>query len=169
MTRSTKNVKRLIPLPLTDETFRPFGQIIRASEDGKAFDQDDAQLVLDRGIPRFYIMRLPPRGLSFHRITYHARCTQCLGSLQGKSWYIGVAPASLPLNLDQIVAFKIPGDCFIKLELGTWHAGPLFQEYAFIDFYNLELSDTNTVDHTTLDILETYNLEFTILAGQVDS
>jgi hypothetical protein len=30
---------------------------------------------------RFYIMRLPRRGLKFHRITYHAQCTQCLGGL----------------------------------------------------------------------------------------
>lgn len=31
--------------------------------------------------PRFYIMRLPARGLRFHRITYHGKVTQCLGSL----------------------------------------------------------------------------------------
>lgn len=27
-------------------------------------------------------MRLPARGRRFHRITYHARVTQCLGGLQ---------------------------------------------------------------------------------------
>lgn len=42
-------------------------------------------------VRRFYIMRLPKRGLRFHRITYHAKCTQCLGGLNpvgrcGKVW-----------------------------------------------------------------------------------
>lgn len=31
---------------------------------------------------RFYIMRLPRRGRTFERITYHAKVTQCLGGLQ---------------------------------------------------------------------------------------
>ena len=31
--------------------------------------------------PRFYIMQLPRRGRTFHRITYHADVTQCLGGL----------------------------------------------------------------------------------------
>ena len=56
-------------------------QVVGTSEDGKVFDGEDAQLVLDKGTPRFYIMRLPKRGLRFHRITYHQQCTQCLGGL----------------------------------------------------------------------------------------
>lgn len=45
------------------------------TEDGKLFDKEDAQLVLDRGTPRFYIMRLPARkpALTFQQITYHAQ------------------------------------------------------------------------------------------------
>lgn len=160
---STQIIKRLPPQPLTAEAFRPFGQVIEATPDGKTFDGEDAQLVLDRGIPRFYIMRLPTRDLSFRHITYHAQCTQCLGSLQGKPWYIAVAPASVPLDVEQIVAFKIPGDRFIKLDLGTWHAGPLFREEPHIDFYNLELSDTNITDHTSIDLVQTHNMEFFIL------
>lgn len=156
-------VKRLTPQILTSEAFHPYGQVIEATEDGKAFDQTDAQLVLDRGTPRFYIMRLPARGLTFKRITYHAHCTQCLGSLMGKPWYIGVAPPGPTLAVDQIVAFEIPGDRFIKLHLGTWHAGPLFQGESFIDFYNLELSDTNISDHTTVDLLKDHNMECLIL------
>ena len=55
-------------------------QLITATDDGKEFDDEDAQLVLDQGsAPRFYIMRLPRRGLTFERITYHANVTQCLG------------------------------------------------------------------------------------------
>jgi hypothetical protein len=55
-------------------------QLIGATDDGKEYDDEDAQLVLDQGTaPRFYIMRLPRRGLTFDRITYHAKVTQCLG------------------------------------------------------------------------------------------
>lgn len=57
-------------------------QLISTMDDGKEFDDQDAQLVLDQGAaPRFYIMRLPRRGLTFDRITYHAKVTQCLGEV----------------------------------------------------------------------------------------
>jgi hypothetical protein len=77
-----------------------------------------------------------------------------------------VAPPSemgLPqVEPETINAFRIPGNCFIKLNRGTWHAGPYF-EHAFVDFYNLELSDTNINDHFTCDLLDTYGLEFEIM------
>lgn len=157
-------LKHLIPQPITAETFRPFGQVIFASEDGKPFDQNDAQLCLNQGIPRFYIMRLTHRGQTFSRMTRHRQCTQCLGALEGKDWRLAVAPpADDPLpNPDHIQAFHIPGTCFIKLDVGTWHAGPYFHQ-AFVDFYNLELSDTNITDHETHDLLDHYGLEFRIV------
>ncbi|MER3435698.1 MAG: Ureidoglycolate hydrolase [Leptolyngbya sp. ERB_1_1] len=155
------------PIPanlITAEAFRPFGQLIQASEDGKNFDREDAQLWLEEGIPRFYIMRLKQRGRQFHKITRHQLCTQCLGSLEGKEWLIVVAPPSdteSPAIAD-LTAFRIPGNCFIKLEIGTWHAGPYF-DGDVIDFYNLELSDTNIVDHDTCDLRATYGIEFEII------
>jgi hypothetical protein len=49
-------------------------QVIGYFDDGKEFDKQDAQLQgFGDGTPRFYIMRLPERGLRFHRITYHAK------------------------------------------------------------------------------------------------
>lgn len=48
--------------------------------------------------------------------------------------------------LEEITAFQIPGNCFIKLNVGTWHAGPYFDD-KFADFYNLELSDPNINDY----------------------
>lgn len=162
MPPKTTIVKQLIAHAITAENFRPFGQLILPTEDGKPFDSDDAQLILDQGTPRFYIMRLPRRGLRFGRITHHALCTQSLGSLAGKEWFIAVASPGDELQLDHITAFRIPGDCFITLNVGTWHAGPYFEAESFIDFYNLELSDTNVVDHTTIDLSTTHNLEFVI-------
>lgn len=157
----------LVQLPaqlITPKNFQPYGQVIFASPDGKAYDLNDAQLCLDRGIPRFYIMQVPRRGRRFFMITRHLQCTQCLGSLEGKEWLIAVAPpgeAKRPA-IDSIAAFRIPGNCFIKLEIGTWHAGPYFEQAA-IEFYNLELSDTNLIDHDTCDLRDSYGLEFEIL------
>ena len=44
--------------------------------------------------------------------------------------------------------FRVPPGHFLKMHAGCWHAGPLFPSSVDVmDFYNLELSDTNQVDH----------------------
>lgn len=157
-------LQKLPAQPLTPEAFQPYGQVICATEDGKPFGTEDARLQLQAGTPRFYIMRLQQRGRKFHKITRHLNCTQCLGALEGKEWLLGVAPpgdATAP-NWEEIVVFRIPGNCFVKLEMGTWHAGPYF-DHDRVDFYNLELSDTNVVDHHTCNLLADYGVEFEIL------
>jgi len=148
---------------ITSESFQRYGQLISASEDGKVFDQQDAQLEIQNGIPRFYIMRLHDRGRKFHHITRHRHCTQCLGSLEGEEWLMAVAIGvdNRP-SLESLKAFRIPGNCFIKLNVDIWHAGPYFDTDA-VDFYNLELSDTNITDHETCDLLETYSVECQIV------
>lgn len=155
-------LKQLPAQLITVENFCPFGQVIFPSQDGKGFDAEDAQLNLQNGNPRFYIMHLTHRGREFHKITRHVQCTQCLGSLAGKDWLIAVAPPNNNTDepaIEQISAFRIPGNCFIKLEAGTWHAGPYF-DHDFVDFYNLELADTNVVDHFTHDFSQSHKLEF---------
>ncbi len=149
---------------ITPESFQPYGQLITPSKDGKPYDDRDAQLNLQNGTPRFFIMGLHKRGRKFHAINRHSQCTQCLGSLEGKDWLIAVAPPSQTEKpvIGEIVAFRIPGNCFIKLEVGTWHAGPYF-DCDVVNFYNLELSDTNVVDHFTYDFLKSDNLEFEIV------
>jgi ureidoglycolate hydrolase len=162
---TSKTVQQLQAEIITAENFSPYGQVIFPSCDGKDFNMEDAQLSLDKGVPRFYIMRLTTRGRKFHAITRHVKCTQCLGSLGGKEWLIAVCPANNNTNepaLSELKAFKIPGNCFIKLNVGTWHAGPYF-EYDAVDFYNLELSDTNVVDHFTHSFLKSHQMEFEII------
>ena len=151
-------------IPITESNFAPYGQLITATPDGKVFDETDAVLNLQNGTPRFYIMRLQHRGRTFHQITRHNLCTQCLGSLNGKDWFMVVCPPGKEIepDLNSIKAFRIPGDCFIKLEVGTWHAGPYF-DHQIVDFYNLELSDTNVVDHLTHNFATKQNLEFEIV------
>lgn len=157
-------VKQISATPITESNFRPYGELITPDPDGKTFDKSDAVLKLQNGIPRFYIMHLERRGRTFHKITRHNLCTQCLGSLNGKDWLIAVCPPSSQTepNIDHMSAFRIPGDCFIKLDVGTWHAGPYF-DHAAVDFYNLELSDTNVVDHFTHNFLTKQNIKFEIV------
>ncbi|KAK9840368.1 hypothetical protein WJX74_008464 [Apatococcus lobatus] len=115
---TTMQTIQLKPQLATAATFQEFGQLMGPVSDGKQYDQEDAQLHLDKGTPRFYIMRLPKTGLSFDRITYHANVTH-------------------------------------------WHAGPLFEGPDHMDFYNLELSDTNVVDHNT-HVYRKTNLKFEV-------
>ncbi|XP_009141523.1 uncharacterized protein LOC103865485 [Brassica rapa] len=161
----------LVPTEATSESFAEYGQVIEASSDGDLFGPNDAQLDLSRGTPRFYIMRLEGRTLGFSTITHHANVTQCLGSIGGHVWYLGVAKPSLiedvdrervgdnvesgsdghlyaPPTVEEVRVFRFSGPKFVKLNRGTWHAGPLFSDSS-MDFYNLELSNTNEVDHTT--------------------
>lgn len=168
----------------TPESFAPFGQVIAASPDGDHFGPHDAQLDLSRGIPRFYIMRLESRPLKFSNITHHASVTQCLGSIGGQDWYLGVAKPSivdgapgqsagrdpvqsraghyyLPPDPAEVCVFRVSGPKFLKLHAGTWHAGPLFKADA-VDFYNLELSNTNVVDHTTHNFAKQDGVTFVI-------
>jgi len=163
---TTANTVQQLPAEwVTPENFQRYGQLILPSQDGKAYDAEDAQLNLQNGTPRFYIMRLQRRGRKFHTITRHIKCTQCLGSLKGKDWLIAVAPPNNDVDtpvIEEMKAFRIPGNCFIKLEVGTWHAGPYF-EHEVVDFYNLELADTNVVDHFTHNFLKCDRLEFEIV------
>lgn len=150
-------------IAITPETFAPFGQVIFPSADGIPFGPQDAQLQLGEGIPRFYLMTLTHRGTTFRTITRHQRCTQCLGALEGKDWLLAVAPPSTAdqPQPDQIRAFHVPGHCFVKLAVGTWHAGPYFT-HPSVHFYNLELSDTNLTDHQTCNLAQRFGLSFDI-------
>ncbi|KAF9598405.1 hypothetical protein IFM89_027838 [Coptis chinensis] len=113
-------------------------------------------------------MHLQDRPFEFSKITHHANVTQCLGSIGGHAWYLGVAKPSIvvissdeisnskkvvksscagghyyvPPVVEDVRVFRISGNKFVKLHRGTWHAGPLFKGDT-MDFYNLELSNTN--------------------------
>lgn len=141
-------MNRIDVAKLTPETFAPFGEVGGPLADG-GHGAGDVALDLSAGTPRFYIMRLSGCGLAFEAMARHDRVTQCLGAADGRPWLIAVAPAAITQpSLCDIRAFRIPPDRFIKLGHGTWHAGPYFSENQR-DFYNLELTDTNTADYTT--------------------
>lgn len=129
-----------------------YGTLLQALGDGVAFGGLDAKLHLSPGVPRFYLMKLTRRPMAVTRITRHLAVTQALASLNGKRWYILLAPPDEPDNPDalpdvkRLQAFCITGSQALVLHRSTWHAGPYFVEDE-VDFVNLELSDTNVVDH----------------------
>ncbi len=147
------NLEKSLQL-IDPDRFRPFGQVIYPQRDDKPWDENDANLDLSQGIPRVYIMTLKNQGLTFNKITQHRRCTQCLAAIGGGEWFLGVArPEIAPDRLlaTDVFVFRIKGHCLLKLEKGTWHAGPYFVAEA-MDFFNLELTDTNITDHHCVEL-----------------
>lgn len=154
--------------PATVEAFAPYGNLIDKAPDGKMFGPDEAQLVLNRGTPRFYILDLKHRPLAFRHITRHMAVTQCLAAVGGKPWIIAVAPPDDPDNAEakpdigKLRAFRIAGDQAIMLGRSTWHAGPFFDEPA-LGFFNLELADTNQVDHHNCLLDRDFGVRYTLV------
>ena len=145
--------------------FSLFGEVIAPSADGAPFGPSDAQLVLNNGTPRLYIMRLKQRGLAFDRITRHVRVTQCLAAIGGGEWLRAVAPPLAPDDRAAmpdpagVRASRISGPVGIKLHRGTWHAGPFFTAPE-MDFLNLELADTNEADHVNCHLGRDHGVTF---------
>lgn len=158
---------------LTDEAFAPFGDIIKPRRGGQQFDrthmyqpereETHVRLVLTNGEPVLRIMHLTNRGLVFTKLARHRRVSQCLGALEGKDWYVGVAAPDAFADvtnpqLDAITAFRIPGDRIIKLHVGTWHAGPHFTHPECL-FVNLENAETNTKDFQDIPLPQACRIE----------
>ena len=151
--------------PISADAFAPYGTLIEAAEDGKLFGPDEAQLELGRGRPRFYVMRLRRRDKTFSHITRHLAVTQCLAAVGGQPWLLAVAPPTDPDNPagepdpTAIRAFHVPGHVALSLHRSTWHAGPFF-DAPTQDFFNLELADTNQVDHHNCLLDQRFGLRF---------
>jgi ureidoglycolate hydrolase len=162
---TTLVVTKLPAQRLEPKAFAPYGEIIYPRAAGGQFDNnpydpetsgEEPKLILTNGTPRLWIMDLKKNGLAFSKMARHRRVSQCLGSMQGKDWFIGVAPANELANgtrpeIGRIAAFRIPGDCLIKLHVATWHAGPHFV-HADCLFFNLENLDTNKRDFEECDL-----------------
>jgi ureidoglycolate lyase len=167
-------IRDLPAMTLTPESFARFGTVIPPTEDGTPFGEGDAGLHLLGGIPRFYCMRLPNRGLVIRQITRHRQVTQVLASAGGSPWLLAVAPppatdlADAEPPLEAIRAFQIPGDTAVMLLRGAWHAGPLF-EGREASFFNLELSDTNVTDHWSCNLTQRYGVALRLVTEATSS
>ncbi|WP_017758414.1 ureidoglycolate lyase [Pseudacidovorax intermedius] len=164
---------RLVDLPvepIRTDTFAPYGTLIESTYDGKPFGDDEAQLTLDRGTPRFYIMKLERREPVFRQITRHLAVTQCLASAGGRPWMIAVAPPdgpddpAAPPDITRLRAFRVEGHQAIMLARGTWHAGPFFEDET-VDFFNLELADTNLIDHHNCALDRRFGMRYRFVTG----
>jgi len=141
------------------ENVAPFGALLTAGEDGTPFGDVDAKLEISGGVPRFYIMTLFSRPLRVSHITRHMCVTQCLASMEGKEWIIVLAPPADTPDPGRMRALRFSGAQALCMSVGTWHAGPLTLQPS-CNFINLELSDTNIVDHDTVQLGKTYELAF---------
>jgi ureidoglycolate hydrolase len=156
----------MIKLPaqtLEPKAFAPYGEIFWPRSSSTETSVEEPKLTLTNGTPRLWIMKLKKRRLVFANMARHRRVSQCLGSMQGKEWFIGVAPPNDPADgtipeLDRIAACRIPGDRLIKLHVATWHAGPLFVHDECL-FFNLENLDTNERDFDTSDLPNEYQIQ----------
>ena len=139
---------------LLDPRLDSCGTGLREVDDMTPPGDQDAELRFGPGQLRYYVMRLHRRPQPITAMTRHLQATQCLSSAEGRPFWMLLAPPDTqgPV-LDASAAWLLklnPGEG-IKLHLGTWHAGPLF-EAASASFFNLELADTNQRDHETLPL-----------------
>lgn len=152
--------------PLTADAFAPFGTVLEIFDDGTPLTPEEATLDLSQGKPRFYLMRVPRRPFRVRGLTRHRLTTQTLTSLGGRPWILAVAapgdvedPAVEP-DLRTLRAFEIPGQVAVTMHRGCWHSGPHF-DAPEMSFANLELADTNIVDHQTF-LLTRLNREYVL-------
>jgi ureidoglycolate hydrolase len=168
----TQRSRQRIPaIELTDETFAPCGQIIWPRRAGGQFDDNpydpekganEARLTLNKGVPRLWLMQLGGPRLVFSSLARHRRVSQCLGAMHGHDWFIGVSPPGDPADgarpdMSRLQLFRVPGDCVIKLHVGTWHAGPLFAHDECL-FFNLENLDTNKRDFEAAEVADEFEV-----------
>lgn len=141
----------------TAENITPYGTLVSPGVDGEPFGPQDASLELGRGVPRFYVMTLHARALRVDHITQHRAVTQCLAALDGQDWIMVMAPPGDHPDAGQLRALRLSGQQALAMHVGTWHAGPLLTQPS-CHFVNLELSDTNIVDHHTVKLDAVYLL-----------
>ena len=148
---------------LIDPRLGSCGTGLREVDDMTPSGDQDAELRFGPGQLRYYVMRIYRRRQPITAMTRHLQATQCLSSAEGRPfWMLLAAPHTQGPVLDASAAWLLklnPGEG-IKLHLGTWHVGPLFEAES-ATFFNLELADTNQSDHETLPLSRSVNVNLT--------
>ena len=155
------SMETLTALSLDQCDFTRFGTAILPVDDMTPHSSCDAELKFNGDNLRYYVMRLHQRAAVLGSMTRHIQATQCLGSADAQPWWLAVATAKLQseqLDHSTVQLVKVqPGEA-VKLHQGTWHAGPFFLATTAL-FFNLELSDTNLVDHNSQPLNQKLKLQ----------
>ena len=155
------SMETLTALSLDQCDFTRFGTAILPVDDMTPHSSCDAELKFNGDNLRYYVMRLRRRAAVLGSMTRHIQATQCLGSADAQPWWLAVATAKLQseqLDHSTVQLVKVePGEA-VKLHQGTWHAGPFFLATTAL-FFNLELSDTNLVDHNSQPLNQKLKLQ----------
>ncbi|CAL6301652.1 unnamed protein product [Bathycoccus prasinos] len=90
-----------------------------------------------------------------HLMRYHGAFSYVIHfyrylALATPTWRVEKYPKPSEINVFKIPVGANQAGKIIKLNKGTWHAGPFFNE-KYMDFINFELRDTNISDHNSHD------------------
>lgn len=143
---STADMTTLAIEPLTAEAFRPFGDVIEASESVRHFSINDgfaeryhdlASIDVERGGGRtiLSIFKALPRSLPMQLVLLerHPLGSQAFMPLSGLPYLVVVAEAGPVPNLAQIRCFRAATGQGVNYARGTWHH-PLIGLQAPSDF-----------------------------------
>jgi ureidoglycolate lyase len=133
VSRPAPRVQPVTIEPLTDEAFRPFGQVLGASERAPDYRGGGGSYgwrvdFQADGRPRVSVSVAPFQGLRFSRLEQHFHVTQTFVPLDGAPAVVAVAPPTDPADREAIPApesiraFRIDGTKGYLLGKGTWHS-----------------------------------------------
>jgi ureidoglycolate lyase len=127
------NYKVIRPLPLTRETFAPYGEVIET--DGHSFERINAghtqkftdlfhlDVSQQQGATQVSLYRSKPVSLPFKiaAMERHPLGSQAFLPLHGRPFPVVVAASEGPPEIGDIIAFISNGQQGINLARGTWH------------------------------------------------
>ena len=150
-------IVHLAPEPLTEVSFKPFGQVIEEKDRPPDFRGEKGTLrwnvEFQGGRPQLGFIKTPYQGLAFTKLERHFRLSQTFIPLGGAPAVVAVAAPTSPDDREAIPrpedvrAFLIDGSKGYVLAPGTWHS---------LDRFPLAPPDTRFVmitDHETADDL----------------
>lgn len=155
---TSPSVTRIRAEPLTEESFRPFGQLIGEGAAAPDFRGEQGTLgwSIDwrGGRAKISYLRTPYQGLGFRKLERHLDLTQAFIPMGGAPAIVAVAAPTDPHDRDAVPvpaavrAFLLDGSVGYALHQGTWHS---------LDRFAVRPPDTRWViitDHETADDLE---------------
>jgi ureidoglycolate lyase len=155
---STLAIIRLTVELLTEEAFRPFGQVIGERTAAPDFRGEQGTLGWSvdwrGGRAKITYLRTPYQGLQFRKLERHLDLTQAFIPMGAAHAVLAVAAPTDPRDRDAVPdprtvrAFLLDGSVGYALHKGTWHS---------LDRFAVAPPDTRWViitDHETADDLE---------------